>query len=172
MNYERDAEQKLNSTVRLLKALVPEIDDALQYMEANGGWSPFNDDFLAAIQNLKLRNWAELYLDEKKLKTSSFLGFVGEEALEDVSDPQKLREVIKADFSEFLEEDEFSPPTEAELEKFKTDLESSDEVTQTAITKRTVLLILGFITTLYNYLALMVHGRTMCQLVADALGGD
>jgi len=31
---------------------------------------------------------------------------------------------------------------------------------------------LGFITSLFNYLALMVHGRTICQLVADALGGD
>ena len=58
------------------------------------------------------------------------------------------------------------------MEEFKTEFSSSDEATQKAITKRTALLILGFITALYNYLALMVHGRTMCQLVTDALGGD
>ena len=80
---------RLSSTVRLLNVLVPEIDDALQYMEANGGWSPFNDDLLAAIQNLNIKNWAELYLDEKKFKAASFLGFMGEEALKDVSDPKK-----------------------------------------------------------------------------------
>lgn len=40
------------------------------------------------------------------------------------------------------------------------------------ILKRTLLLLLGTLTGFFNYFALMIHGRTLCRLVADAKTGD
>ena len=167
-----EQEQKLSGTVRLLKALVPQIDDVLGYMEDNGGWLPLNDQFLSAVHNLSIKKWSEYYLDERKLKAIWLLMFVGEEGVKEITDPEKVRDDLKSDLTEFLEGPELTPPTDAELEEFKAEFAASDEATQTAITKQTIFMYLGFITSLFNYLALMVHGRTMCQLVADALGGD
>ena len=66
-----EQEQKLSDTIRLLKALVPQIDDVLGYMVDNGGWLPLNDQFLNAIHNLSIKKWAEYYLDERKLGYSA-----------------------------------------------------------------------------------------------------
>ena len=145
-----EQEQKLNGTVRLLKALVPQIDDALKYMEDNGGWLPLNDQFLSAVHNLSIKKWSEYYWDERKLKAISLLMFVGEEGVKEITDPEKVRDDLKSDLTAFLEGPEITPPTDAELETFKAEYAASDEATQTAITKRTIFMYLGFITSLFN----------------------
>jgi len=110
-----EQEQKLNGTVRLLKALFPQIDGALKYMEDNGGWLPLNDQFLSAVHNLSIKKWSEYHLGERKLKVISLLLFVDEEGAKKITDPEKVRDDLKSDLTAFLESPEITPPTDAEL---------------------------------------------------------
>jgi hypothetical protein len=167
-----EIEQKLETTIRLMKTLVPTIDDVLSYMQENGGWLPLSDEFLIAVKNLNLTDWAKYYLDEKKFKAVSMLGLVGEQGLQDITDPPKFREELKDELSEFMEEGDFTVPTDVDIEQYKLEYASSDEETQQELSKQTAFMILAFITGIFNYLALMVHGRTICQLVAAAMDGD
>ena len=88
------------------------------------------------------------------------------------SDPAEHMEEVKSDFIDLMEETDFVTPTDEEIERYRSEFTSLDEATQTELAKNSALLSLGSISLVLNYLALMVHGRTMCQLVADAMGGD
>jgi hypothetical protein len=167
-----EIEEKLESTVRLMKSLVPLIDDAICYMQENDGWLPINDETLSTIRNLNLTDWAKFYLDEKRFKAVSMLGSVGEEALQNITDPPKFREELKDELAELLEDDDFTVPTDVEIEQAQLEFANSDKETQNEISKQTAFTIYAIVTGLFTYLALMVHGRTMCQLVADAITGD
>jgi len=141
-------------------------------MEANGGWLPLRDLFFDIAKNPAIRKWPELYLDQRKIKTFTFYGLVGGDFFKGASDPAKLMEEFKRDFVDSMEESDFVTPTDDEIERCKSEFSSYDEDTQTELAKHAALLSLGSIALVLNYLALMVHGRTMCQLVADAMGCD
>jgi len=164
--------QKIAITVRLLKALVPHIDDALEYMQANGGWLPLSDQFLALIQNPDFKKWSEFYLDEKKIRAVTLLSVVDEDTLKGVTNAQQFASDLRADLADMLEDGDVTLPTEDELEQFKSEFPLQDAASQQKLSMQAVYFIYGFITGLFNYLALMIHGRTMCQLVADAISGD
>jgi hypothetical protein len=165
-------EEKISSTVRLVKALIPQINDALQSMNTNNGWLQMDDEFISAINNLYITDWAKYYEDETKLKTISMLASLGEDGILELRGDQNAKEDLKVEFAEFLEDGDFVPPTEADIEQFKSQYSTASEEEQQKITRQVAFIYLGFITSIFNYLALMVHGRTMCQLVTAAMSGD
>ena len=167
-----DIQHNLVNTVRLLKSIIPIIDDAIEYMQDSGGWLPLNDQFLSAINNLKITDWAKYYMDENKFKAVGMLGLVGEEGLRDITDPDLLKKEIKTELAEFLEEGDLVPPTEEEIERLQAEFKASSCEERQAISKQAAFFLLAFVTSLFHYLALMVHGRTMCQLVAAAAASD
>jgi hypothetical protein len=162
--------RKLKSTVHLLKALIPETDEILAEMEQNGGWFPLcNAKLLMAIKNLKLDNWAEFYLDEKKVKALPLALLMNDEQLKEaVTKPEEVLEELKAASLELLNED-IPTPSEAES---KATFEAASEEEQAEFTRAASLSLLSLFVGVFNTLAGMVHGQSLCKLVSAAKNGN
>jgi hypothetical protein len=165
-------EQKLKNTVELLKALVPLFNEVLGYMDQHGGWLPLRSQFFDVAKNPIIRKWPELYLDERKIKGFTLFGVLGQEAFKDLPDPAQFMETLKHEFAQALDAGEITTPSDAEFEHEKSKFAALDEAAQADAAQRGALLALGSITSVFHCLALVVHGRTLCQLVAEAMQGD
>lgn len=165
-------EQKIATTVALIKKLLPELDDLLSYMESNGGWLPINDRFIQIIEQIKISNWANYYLDTHKFKALLFTLFIDQESLHSSSDVDEFRESVKADFTELLDIDIDKFVTPEAAAEVACILNSSDQEKKQELINQIAHFYLVFLTHIYNVLALMCHGRSICQLVTDAMSGD
>ena len=161
-----------SDTVRLIRALLPEINDAIQHMEANRGWFPLKREFVDLIEDLEISNWAWLYLDEKRLKSVSLLSLIEPDEFVDISDPEQYRKYIKQEFTRLIEGTSSAPPADDKIEKSQLIFKLATDEEKRLFSNQVAMYTYGFIAALFNYLALLVHGRTMCQLVADAMAGD
>lgn len=163
----------LKDASRALKALIPQIEGSIKYMEDNGRWLPLNDDFLQAIHKFNLTNWAELYLDPKKIKALSASVFLDFDSLtKELTNPNMLRDEILKAFASDIESYDFEPPKPAEIAKFNNDYLSASKEEQVKISRDIAKLFLTFITYLFDCLSLMVYGKSLCNLVAEAKNGD
>ncbi|MEJ1388072.1 MAG: hypothetical protein RPU12_09160 [Candidatus Sedimenticola sp. (ex Thyasira tokunagai)] len=166
-------EIKIHQAIKLLKAIIPHIDEMISYIEDCGGWLPLKEELIENIINHQLDQWATFYQDEKRLKALSALMFFDENELIDIDDPCQLRSNLHQDLLEYLESDEsFSMPTQEEQKAIAKGLQSADEEELQAFSKEVCIFIWGSLASLFNYLSLMVHGRSMCQLVTAAISGD
>ena len=160
-----DDHQKLDSTIQLLTLIMPEMDEIIAGMEQAGGWFPVEaQGLLEIVKTLKIENWAELYLDEQKLKGLAVsLAMDEEQHKAAVDHPEAVLEALKASSIEHLSTT-VSAPSKAAIEKTAKD--------QTDLIKNDVLAVYCFLTSLFNGLANMVHGQSLCQLVSAAQGGN
>lgn len=161
--------ERLDNTIHLLKSLIPELDALIADMQKNGGWFTLDNlDLSPAIKNLKLENWAEFYLDEKAIRALPVLFLLNEDELKNaLKNPDQAKEDLKIASSILLEEDFFELPDNAE-EHFS--LLSPEE--QLFELKQASIGILTMILGLFNALSGMVHGTSLCKLVAQAKNGD
>lgn len=164
-----DDEQSLDSTIQLLKELIPEFDELFADMATLDGWLPFNGPVLLnIIEALKIGHWAEFYLDENKMHALSLAALFDEDALKHiVSDPDKALEEIKVTYTALLSDD-IADPTKAVARE----LSSSASEEELATLKQDALFFLTFLTVLHDCLACMIHGESICKLVAAAQDGD
>lgn len=163
----------LKNASRLLKALIPQIEDSIKYMEDNGRWLPLNDDFLEAIYKFNLSNWAELYLEPTKMKALSASVFLNLDSLtNEPTSSNVLRNEILKIFADDIESHCFKPPKPAEITAFNNNYSLIPKEEQTKISKDITRLFLTFLTYLFNCLSLMAYGKSLCKLVAEAKNGN
>jgi len=163
----------LDNTKHLLKILLPEIDSLLDSVEKDGGWLNLNDDFIQAIHNLKISNWAKYYEDPKTLKAFIPLMFYSPKELNEMAkNPTESRAKLTKEFIDEFSDSQFQPPNQEELDKIRTDYENTHDEERVEVTKQTTFLYLSMLTNLFNYLALMLHGKSICTLVYEAKNGD
>ena len=164
-----DDEQTLNSSIQFLKVLIPTFDELFADMEKSDGWFPYNGQALSnLIESLEIEHWAELYLDENKMYARSLAALFGEDVLKEIeNDPDKALEEIKHVCTELLSDDIVSPSKAETSEDFNS---ASEE--ELDILKQSPRLLLTFLAVLHDCLACMIHGESLCKLVAAAQNGD
>lgn len=171
-----DKKQKpklLDETRTVLELVLPFIDDAIEYMHKNNGWLPLSDEFIQGLHNLEITDWAKYYLEPEKLKTLSSLCFYDEDELMELSkDPDTAKDKIISNLILELENYNFEAPTTEDIKKFEDDYKQSNDSEKTKITTVVTIVILSFLTNLFQYLCLMVHGKTITKMIAKAKAGD
>ncbi|WP_026601368.1 hypothetical protein [Methylomonas sp. 11b] len=162
---------KKSTIIRLLSLLMPDVHVELSNMDKNGGWIKLPEKVIDLLIQWKF-NWWQLYEDEQKLKA------LGATMLLDNQEAKELfennpKDTIYHVFGDYLEAvDDMPEPTDAEGKEFWDQVNSASKDEQAELLKPFCKLVLGLLSVTFNYLALMVHGRSMCQLVADAKNGD
>lgn len=158
-----------------LKSVLPHYEEFLNELATDGGWLNFPEKLRLAYINHRI-HWWTFYEDERKLRNISPLLFLSVEETQALHIDAKVKEFVDSLLIMTKEIDGLDPLTHEEREclireyekEFK---EASDEEQKMMIRKTVIFLVLltaGFL----NYIALMIHGRTLCQLVTDAKAGD
>jgi len=170
---EKLKSENLKLTKQLLKIALPEIDSLLQSIEKDNGWLNFNDDLIKTIHKLKIQDWAKYYENPKILKAFiPLMSYSVDDIKEMAKTPLASKNLQMADFIEEFQDGEFEAPNPEEVESFRIDYENASTEEQTEVTKTITFFLLSFLTNLFNYLALMLHGKTICNLVIEAKNGN
>ena len=157
--------------IETLLVIVPKLNEALIYLEKNKGWINLDERFISLLLQWEL-SWQEYYEDEQRLRTLSSLMFFDVEELKKIKEnddyESALIEMVTLNNEvNDLDFDDIGTPEEL-IEYFNN--ESIEEKNKTL--KQAVIFCLGMITSSFNYLALMLHGYTMCTLVSMAKNGN
>lgn len=150
----------LQTTISFLKATIPQLDDLFESMDEHGGWLPLNDKAINFLYKLP-SPWCTLYEDEKYLnKFSTLACFQGDEVNQDSINTLLTEATACLNLSD------------SEFKSFIEDFESNEHDHSTEQIQQGLQIIYALITQFFNFLALMVHARSMCRLIANAKDGD
>lgn len=170
---EKIKKENLVLIKQLLKSLLPEIDKTFQYMEKHGGWLNLKDELTDIVNKLNIADWAKYYETPHVLKTfPALIDYDVEEIKELSKTPTVSRNRLLKEFAEEFSKNEFRYPNPKALEQFRCDFESATNDEQQDITKSVTFMYLSFLTSLFNYLALMLHGKPISTLVREAKNGN
>ena len=158
-------------TIHTLQVLVPELDELLADFEANKGWLNLDSNIINLINKWGLA-WHTYYEDERLIRAVNTMMFFDVDEIKEIHEKKKFDYAIYKLLEIHKEADEFDFEEINDPQQLINDLESTDEKTKQQSLKLIVILILGTLSSLFNYLALMLHGYSMCQLVAKAKDGD
>jgi hypothetical protein len=169
---------------RYLQRLLPEYGELLGLFEKDGGWVRFQDRFYQALETLKIADYAKLYTDESIILKLLAIAIFDLDELKRIDD--EMRQVSDQERTAFLdrffveiEAEDFDKPwefeipeTPEELERARQQFETLEEPERAEQTKQAQCLFAFVMLHFHNLLAVMVHGRKLTQLVAEAIAGD
>lgn len=168
---------KKESLAPFLRSVIPEYDLMIADMENSGGWLVLNDNIIENSIRLKLE-WWKAYEDEKLLKTYQLLMFFDLEELKQIKTEQEAlhaREELESFMLEFAESKDFKecrPLTDEETAEIKQYIErvlaDSTKEEQVEFWRDISFQLLGLYSSFFDLLALMIHGKSMRQLVFEA----
>jgi len=162
---------KKETIIQLLKQVMPDIHKALANMDKSNGWIKLPENFIDILIQWKF-NWWQYYENEQLLKAIGSTIFLDTDGARELFENTSMDEIYH-EYGDFLESvDEIPIPTKAEQKVLLEEFELATKDEQDELLKPFCKIILGFLSVSFNYLALMVHGRSMCQLVTDAKNGD
>ena len=161
---------------RFYKEIIVQIDTLLTDMRTSGGWMGFDSHAVKFIVDAKLA-WWEFYEDRNKLRKLIGFALLGDEKYRALSQSETGREQFNAMVPELIATgDILDALTDEDFNSIVKDIQlESKELTAKARKKQKMqlaIILVGMITNLCNYVSLMVHGRSLCQLVDDAKSGD
>ena len=175
----------LSYIASFLKEIVPEYEEMLAAIEADGGHFQFSDHVNQMIENLNIQNYPTIYRDQDVYNKLSALAVMSVEELNNVG--AELASLPEARRTEFLEELflEFiargttivdSLPTSDITEEQKTILKDQFDALspddQKAGVKQLQTSLSSFFAGFFNTLTMMVHGKSLISLVTAAEAGD
>ncbi|MDP1708821.1 MAG: hypothetical protein Q8L89_07145 [Gammaproteobacteria bacterium] len=172
----------IEHAIKYLQCIIPDLDWILVSMQSKGGWMVLPPTIQRAFQNLKIKNYVELYLDEKKLNCFGFSAFLTPDAINELN--QELGKITtEEEQTAFLNElighlisldfDGFHiPKTDAEFESACRIFEALSPEDQAEEIRVSQIIWMSLLSNFYNYMALMVHGQKMTALVQQAIAGD
>jgi hypothetical protein len=174
---------QIGRVVEYLKALLPDIDAVVHQMEKDGGWLRLSPKAIDFFNRLKISNYAENYVDEKRLWALFAVAMAGEgpevrEFLKNVEqayreDPDQFMAEATAEIEGVdAEIDAVLAMSDADKEEVKAEFEGLPEAERLAKARQTQFAVSFMVLAFFQTLALMVHGRKMTALVAGAIGGD
>lgn len=156
---------------RLLVSVIPEYMDMFNLMTEHKGWLPFTDEFVESLQNLKIEWWS-FYEDEKKLRMLGLLMVIPQDELNSYTNKESIT-ALAEEMAECLEDGEpIEAPTEEEKKEWISKFDNAPKDEQLEISKQIAFFFYGYMLNLSQYLALMIHGKSMVQLVAEAKAGN
>ena len=164
--------QTHETITNILKSLVPPLEEIISDMERNGGWLVFNDETLELLQAADFGKWSTLYLDKTKLEAAAALTVYDKEDLKSGSVTRKVVHEDIIDLVGKLETEDCEPspneegPESISLNSNLSDAEQQEQAIQSHLATW------GYVASLLNTISTMVHGRSMCQLLAAAIEGD
>jgi len=167
-----------------LKSILPQFDLILSSMEDSHGWLNLPLPLIDNLVRLKLKWWAA-YENEKLFSLYRLLMFVDIDTMKNIQ-TQEEAEILKASLvneiydyinsEEYRELQELKPITKEEKKELSDEiskwLEDLTEEERREFWRNVAYYWLGFFTTLFDILAVMIHGRSMRQLVSEAKAGD
>ena len=170
---QKITDEHFENVKHLLKILLPEIDEVLQGIEKDDGWLNLPEDIIQNIHDLNISDWAKYYEDPKTLKAFALLISHSPDELKELAKtPLESKARLTKEFIDEFDMSQLAQPDSSDLDKFKTDYQESSPEEQLELTKQLTFLLLTFLTNLFNYLALMLHGKTICTLVLEAKNGN
>lgn len=163
----------LNKTtiIETLITLVPELNEALEYLETNEGWINLDERFISLLLQWEL-SWQEYYEDEQRLRALNSLMFFDVEELQNIKENDDYESALIEMVNFKNEVDDLELNDIDTPEQLAESFENSSDEDKNKTLKQSVIFCLGMITSSFNYLALMLHGHTMCALVSLAKEGD
>ena len=164
MNIKYNKED-FQRTKFLLKSAIPVFDELLQILEDNKGWFPENDKIIAFLSRLQ-NPWCIYYENENLFnnlaKHTYFLDTTDDSDINSLlEDATAVLNLSNDDFHDLQKE------ISSEVQEDKAVSVDDQQKIQYGLT-----FIYTLITHFFNFLAMMIHGRSMCQLVSDAKNGD
>lgn len=163
----------LNKTtiIKTLLVMVPELDEALIYLEKNKGWINLDERFISLLILWEL-SWQEYYEYEQRLRALNSLMFFDVEELKKLKENDDYESALIEMLTLNNEVDDLDFNDIGTPEQLAESFENSSDEEKNKTLKQAVIFCLGMIASSFNYLALMLHGYTMCTLVAMAKDGD
>jgi hypothetical protein len=179
----------LELVVQLYGSCLPDYDFMLRKLEGEGRWIRFSPRVHELTARLKCQNYPELYQDEGRIQTALFRAvFENDEEIKEAlielsSTPpenqyQLLNEFLQdgIDLGQLLDDNmvhiddlDWSPAGRARAEQDWAKLSPEEQ----QMAQRFLQYMLSFgLASFFNYLALMVHGRKLTQLVREAMAGN
>jgi len=160
-----------DTLIAILEKVMPFIDDELNNIDKNNGWIKLPDSWVDMLIQLKF-NWWEYYENEQLLKAIGSTLFLDNAEARELYENTSMDKIYQ-EYGDLLESvDDMTLPDESETKELLLEFESANEEQKVELLKPFCKMVLGILSVSFNYLALMIHGRTMCQLVADAKKGD
>ncbi|MGZ8942396.1 MAG: hypothetical protein ACXW00_06460 [Methylobacter sp.] len=170
--------------IRYIQKNLPEYGEMLSRIEKKGGWLIFEPWLYKTLDTFKINDYAKLYPQENILNNLYINAVPDPEEfrkltveLEQASDEQ--RTAFLDDFIVSIDQDDEDeawtfkfPKTPGEEEQARKIWESLSETERTELGKRAACFYAFFMINFHNFFALMVHGRKITQLVAEALQGN
>jgi len=160
-----------DTLITLLKQIMPLIHEKLIEIDNHNGWIKLPENLVDMLIQWKF-NWWQYYENEKLLKSIGSTLLLNNDEARELFENTSMDEIYK-EYGDLLDSvDEITLPDESEQKGCLQEFNSSNEKKKAELIQPICKMVLGVLSTIFNYLALMIHGRTMCQLVADAKSGD
>ncbi|MEZ0239001.1 MAG: hypothetical protein ACAH06_13165 [Methylophilaceae bacterium] len=164
----------------LLHLIVPQWQELLEDIEAQGGRFAFRPELAKTFSNLKIGNYPRLYENEVTIGVALGLAFLGRDGLK--SYDEQLRRATPVERGQMVQElstglDELKDAfdfdkTPEQLEQARAAFEALTADERTASTEFMQWLLMGTFALFFQYLSIMVHGEKLTALVAQAKAGD
>lgn len=178
-------DSSLKNTILLIKILLPEFRDILDDIVKGHGYFNLPPRITSILTADNLPSWASFYDDPLKVKSLAAHAMLGPDKVKNVSsyletcseqEKQGIRESYKKtavdDQFDVFFSDDLKDITDDDFRKAMLNTSTMDEGTRTKILKRIYLLCYAFITQIHYYLAVMTFGKSICDLVKEAIAGD
>ena len=168
------------SAATLLRSLVPECEWLLRQIESEQGWFRFPPQLSAAIKNLKLENYPLIYENENAIAYAFLRGLLPEDELIELS--SHLESASLDERGEFL--DQMMTTLSSGFEGAKWPMSDEEIIRQKRIydswsleerrenVRSAQFLLIGFLSSFYQCLSVMVHGEKLSALIAQAKAGN
>lgn len=168
--------------VSQLKGLIPQYEEMLAFIEDTGGLVRLPDEFNEIIERLMVGNYPELYRDEQTLTKMIALSVMPAEQINAQGEQlNSLPEDQRPFFVEGMIQDmteafndivESIPVTDEEKQAAQKLYDEMSPEEQAAAVMQTQISLSGFISSFFNIMSVMVHGRKLTDLVKAAEEGD
>ena len=170
--------------IRLIQNNLPEYGEMLLQMQKDKGWVIFKPWVYQSLEKLNITDYAKLYTDEVTVQKLFIVAYFDLDEFKEIN--EELEHASEKEKTAFLDNwiaeidqdnpvfewDTDEPETLEKQEEARKEFESIIEAEQTDLSKRFACFLAFFLINFHNYLAIMVHGRTMFQLVNEAIQGD
>lgn len=171
-------------TRKLIVSLAPQYADMLRDLQSPGKWAKLTRKYGGVFQGAGLDRYMELLEDERRIGVALWRFLLGDDGHKDLNESlaamsedeqqtwvdELMSEAADPDAWSFTE-DMFPDTPEKEAAARRAFDELSDEG-KTEASKQAAYFWLFFFSSFYNYLSVMLHGRKLTVLVAQAKQGD
>lgn len=165
---------------RCIRAMLPDVDWLLRYLESKGGWFHFPPQLTLLIQNLRIQNYVELYRSEQAIAAAFLNALMDPEEIREFESelatitPEELNNEVSELLVEMVEGDEWEliPKSDAEMAAAREAFERLTESEKARAIRCAQWTYAAFIAMLFNHLSVMIHGVKLTRLVPSALAGD